>query len=101
MTQGNAQTVWKNFSINPRPVRLLDLGSKNLYPSPAIFLRNADAKVVPLLSRVPTQIIAQDHFIRNFGFFCRRELQFEKQTKLPLRFRLGSLQYCNYLEAKP
>ncbi len=50
--------------------------------------------------RIGASIITDDYFVRDFGFFCRKELQFEKQTRVPLRFRLGSLEYCNYLEAK-
>jgi hypothetical protein len=44
--------------------------------------------------------IPQDYYTRNFGFFCRQELRVEKVTKIPLRFRLGSLQQCNYYEGK-
>jgi hypothetical protein len=46
-------------------------------------------------------VITTDFYTCNFGFFCKKELQFEKATKIPLRFRLGSLQYNDYLEGKP
>jgi hypothetical protein len=40
-------------------------------------------------------------YVGNAPFFCRKELQIEKMTHLPLRFRLGSLQEVNRLEGKP
>ncbi len=46
-------------------------------------------------------VISADHYTQNFGFFCKKELQFEKASKIPLRFRLGSLPYNDYLEQKP
>jgi hypothetical protein len=40
-------------------------------------------------------------YMSNPGYFCRKEVEIEKVTHLPLRFRLGSLQEVNRLEGKP
>ena len=46
-------------------------------------------------------IVHPGFYSKGLGFFCRKELLFEKNTSIPLRFRLGSLEYTNYLEQKP
>lgn len=53
------------------------------------------------LTAVSCSAVVADFYTQNFGFFCKKELQFEKATKIPVRFRLGSLQYNDYLEQKP
>ncbi len=45
-------------------------------------------------------IISPDLYTKNLSFFCKKELQFEKATKIPFKFRLGSINYVNYLEGK-
>jgi len=36
----------------------------------------------------------------NYGFFCKQELKLEKQTHIPIKFRLANMEYSNWLEGK-
>lgn len=44
--------------------------------------------------------IPENYYTQHFGIMCKKELAIEKATKIPFRFRLGSIQQCNYLEGK-
>jgi hypothetical protein len=45
-------------------------------------------------------ILRPDYYKQQLGFFCRKELQLEQFTKLPFKFRLGSMEQCDWLEGK-
>lgn len=47
-----------------------------------------------------TTSLPQNFYTQNFGFFCKKELQLEKVTKIPFKFRLGSVQQCDWMEGK-
>jgi len=44
--------------------------------------------------------IPENYYTTHFGFFCKKELEVEKTSRIAFRVRLGSLQYCNKLEGK-
>jgi hypothetical protein len=58
-----------------------------------------DNKTQPSLF-LPFTLLKPDFSTSNWGFFCRQELKFEKNIKIPFRFRLGSVQQCDRLEGK-
>lgn len=45
--------------------------------------------------------LAPKFYIQSLGVFCQNELQLEKMTRVAFRFRLGSLDYVNWMEQKP
>lgn len=63
-----------------------------------IFLFNTKVFVVNKAAQVPASF-----YCSNLGYFCKQELKIAKATKfkLPIAFRLGSLQYVDYMEGKP
>ena len=63
--------------LNLRPVRDTVENSKLLHPLP------------------------QNFYNQSLGYFCKKEVQLQKLTTLPIYIRLGSKEYVDYLERKP
>ncbi|MEL7220217.1 MAG: hypothetical protein AAGJ93_02795 [Bacteroidota bacterium] len=52
-----------------------------------------------MLNQLPANM-PSTYCVAELAFFCRLEVQMEKATKIPIRFRLGNVQYVDYLEGK-
>lgn len=63
--------------------------------SPNSYLNKENKDLIKSSSAIP-----KNYYTQHFGVMCKQELAIEKATKIPFRFRLGSLQQCNYLEGK-
>lgn len=60
----------------------------------------APAKLTDSLRSVVLRPLPDDFYSNQLGFFCKKEWQLEKLTKIPFRLRLGSLDYVNEMEGK-
>ena len=61
------------------------------------FLLSNQISSAPLRMQPP---VSSGFYAANLGFFCKQEIKFEKATKIPFKFRLGSVQECDRLEGK-
>lgn len=57
--------------------------------------------VKQLPEKVNLNALPANYYAQHLGFFCKEEIKLDKRTIVPLRFRLGGMDYCNFLEQKP
>lgn len=73
------------------------------YGMKATLLLILSAMLAPLTPPDPAQIMRQPAIVlpgQHQAFFCRKEWEWEQKTGLPIKFRLGSVEYVDFLEGK-
>ena len=58
-------------------------------------------KVYPAFREAYRLPAVKYNYYQSLGAACKVELKLEQATKVPFRFRLGSLQQTDYMEQKP
>ena len=63
-----------------------------------LFIIRVQSKDTIKPMRLP--VLPFDYYSSNIGFFCKKELQVERAVRFPVKFRLGSVAYCDGMEGK-
>lgn len=65
------------------------------------YIKNRLFRSKDYLSKGKVTPLSADYYTKLWGFFCRKEWEVEKLLLVPVRVRLGSLEFTNWMERKP
>jgi len=98
---------WNNFCAMLVLLLTFTLSTRAQTHDPAIILLPSKPVISerhPLLQQLPKTSQTITPFVynpmSNWGIMCVGEFKLQQKTGIPLRFRLGSLEYVNKLEGK-
>ena len=62
-----------------------------------IVLNKVDLLQMPIK---PIQSVLPNQYMQTLGFFCKQEIQLQKISIVPVKFRVGTQQSCDHIEGK-
>jgi|SRR5882757_1073097 len=73
-------------------------------PAGIFSIKPASSNFTAFIEQTPPKkilpLISANYYASNLGFFCKQEIKFEKATKIPFKFRLGSVAEVDKMEGK-
>ena len=103
-----SSTAWAQLAIVPptdktilKPIALPSFSSSVM--DLGIHSKSSPAKPSFLDLRQAFQLTTvqlPNYQVKDLAFFCRLEVRLESATRIPVRFRLGDVQYVDHLEGK-
>ena len=97
----------KNITFIALTVKLLFAATvlnAQITPDSSVHLRPdflVSVNKIVFVKQLPTQsILPGNYYAKQLPFFCSKELKMEKAVGLPVKFRLGTVEYCDRLEGK-
>ena len=84
------------FFLNLLLLSCLGLAAQKQTDSSKVILR----QIPDSLKFFSLRMLPANYYAANLGFFCKKEIQIQKAIKLPVKFRLGTVEYTDKLEGK-
>ena len=63
-------------------------------------LATLSLKNTPSVNNDSKPFLSANYYASHLSFFCKQEIKFQKVAKIPIKFRLGSVEDCDRLEGK-
>lgn len=80
--------------LSAQQIQLKDSASKGFKNLPSLYFSPNSGHNYTL------KPVSANFYVKNLGFFCKQELKLEAITGIPFKLRLGSVNYCDWMEGK-